>query len=103
MRNSEELSIEELHRRLGHISQERAKVLIDKGLVEGVSLEAGSEMTTCESCEWGKTARKNVKKVREGERCAAVGDEIHTDLWGPAPVESIGRKKYYISFTDDHS
>ena len=100
---NEEISIEELHRRLGHISQERAKVLIEKGLVEGVSLEAGSEMTTCESCEWGKTARKKVNKVREGERCKAVGDEIHTDLWGPADVESIGKKRYYITFTDDHS
>ena len=24
-------------------------------------------------------------------------------MWGPAPVESINRKKYYVSFTDDYS
>jgi len=32
-----------------------------------------------------------------------VGDEIHSDIWGPAPVETINRKEYYVSFTDDHS
>jgi hypothetical protein len=28
---------------------------------------------------------------------------VHTDLWGPSPVASIGRCKYYITFTDDHT
>ena len=99
----ETVTVDELHRRLGHISQERAKLLIEKGLVEGVNLEADSEPTVCESCEWAKGTRKVVKKVREGERCGAVGDEIHSDLWGPSPVQTIGKKEYYISFTDDHS
>ena len=47
--------------------------------------------------------RKAITKVHEEERSATVGDEIHSDLWGPAPVETIARKKYYISFTDDYS
>ena len=33
----------------------------------------------------------------------AIGDEIHSDLWGKAPVESINRKLYYVTFTDDFS
>ena len=102
--NSDEaLSIDELHRCLGHISHERAKFLIEKKLIEGVDLEAGSEASVCESCAWAKNTRKAVSKTCEGERCAAVGDEIHSDLWGPSPIETIGRKKYYISFTDDYS
>ena len=68
-----------------------------------MELEEGSELVVCESCEWAKTSRKVVAKTWEGERCKAVGDEIYTDLWGPTPVESIAKKKYYISFTDDHS
>jgi hypothetical protein len=99
----EAVSIDELHRRLGHVSHERVKLLIAKGLVEGVNLDSNSEPTVCESCEWAKGTRKSIVKVREGERCEAVGDEVHTDLWGPAPVESLGRKRYYISFTDDYS
>ena len=57
----------------------------------------------CESCEWAKTLRKVIMNVLEGERCTAVGDKIHLDLWGEAPMESIEKKKYYINFTDDYS
>ena len=27
--------------------------------------------------------------------------KVHTDVWGPSPVKSIGGKSYYISFTND--
>jgi hypothetical protein len=99
----ETLSINELHRRLGHVSHERARLLVKKGLVEGVTLEAESEVVVCESCEWAKGERKAISKVRETERRTTVGEEIHSDLWGPAPVESINHKRYYVSFTDDYS
>ena len=36
--------------------------------------------------------RKKIVKVRDGERCTAVGDEIHSGVWGPTPVETLGRK-----------
>ena len=39
--------------------------------------------------------------MREGERAAAFGGEVHSDLWGKAPVESKGGKNYYITFIDD--
>jgi transposase InsO family protein len=97
------LTIDELHRRLGHVSHERARFLVKKGLVEGVELDASSKVSVCESCEWGKGERKSITKVREGKRHTAVGDEVHSDLWGPAPVESINHKRYYVSFTDDYS
>ena len=97
------LSIDELHHHLGHVSHERAKTLIRKGLVEGIELEPSGEVAVCESCEWAKGERKLITKVREGERRTAVGDEVHSDLWGPAPVESVNHKRYYVSFTDDFS
>jgi hypothetical protein len=100
---NEVLSINDLHRRMGHVSHERAKLLVKKGLVEGVTLEDNSEVIVCESCEWAKGQRKEISKVREEERRTAVGDEVHSDLWGPAPVESISHKCYYVSFTDDYS
>ena len=99
----EVLSIDELHRRLGHVSHERAKLLVKKGLVEGVELDMDSKPTVCESCEWAKGERKAITKVREEKRTGGIGEEIHSDLWGPAPVESVSHKRYYISFTDDYS
>ena len=103
MDTSDKLSINELHRRLGHVSHERAKLLVSKGLVEGVTLETGSEVVVCESCEWAKGERKSISRIRDGERRTAIGEEIHSDLWGPAPTESINHKRYYVSFTDDYS
>ena len=29
------------------------------------------------------------------------GGEIHTDLWGPAPVATKSGRHYYVTFTDD--
>ena len=88
----EPISINELHRQLGHVSHDRARLLVIKGLVKGIELEADGKVVICESCEWAKGQRKSVTKVREGDRQTAVGDEIHSNLWGPAPVESISRK-----------
>ena len=28
---------------------------------------------------------------------------VHTDLWGPSPVASLGGSRYYITFIDDLS
>ena len=60
---NEVLSIDKLHRRLGHVSHERAKLLVKKGLVEGVMLGADSEVVVCKSCEWAKGQRKAISKI----------------------------------------
>jgi hypothetical protein len=62
-KTKEVLSIDELHCHLGHVAHERAKLLIKKGLVEGVELDMESKLTVCESCEWAKGERKAIKKV----------------------------------------
>ena len=97
------LSINDLHRQMGHVSHECARMLVKKGLVEGITLEDDSEVVVCESCEWAKGQRKEISRIREGERHTMVGYEIHSDFWGPAPVESINHKRYYVSFTNDYS
>ena len=70
--------------------------------MEGVTLEADSKVVVCKSCELVKGERKAVSKVQEMEQCTTV-EEIHSNLWGPAPVESINHKHYYVSFMDDYS
>ena len=29
--------------------------------------------------------------------------EVHSDVWGPSPVPSLGRRRYYVTFTNDYS
>ena len=101
----EQLSLDQFHRRMGHISVEVARKLVEKGFVTGVRLEPtpSGEPFFCESCVYAKATRKPVPKVRDGERATKFGEEIHTDLWGPAPIATKGGKKYYITFTDDMS
>jgi hypothetical protein len=98
----EKLTVAELHRRMGHIAPETAKRLVLKGLVTGIELDPTSRVPTfCESCVHAKSTRTPVPKSREGERASKFGEEVHSDLWGPSPVESLGGKSYYVSFTDD--
>jgi hypothetical protein len=43
------VTIEELHRIMGHISPEVARKLIEDGLVEGVKLDRSSDIRSCDS------------------------------------------------------
>ncbi|KAJ8517721.1 hypothetical protein ONZ45_g5159 [Pleurotus djamor] len=98
------ISIETLHRRLGHISPRAAKRLVDEGMVTGLAIDPLSNIDFfCEPCVYAKSTRKPVPKVREGERAKKFGEEIHSDVWGPARIETLKGKKYYVTFTDDHT
>jgi len=101
---TEKLTIMELHRRMGHIAPAVAKKLVDNGLVTGVRLDTSAdEPIFCESCIYAKATRKPVAKEREGERASVFGGEVHTDVWGPAPVATLRGRRYYVTFTDDKS
>jgi hypothetical protein len=99
----EEITLDQLHRRMGHISPETAQKLVQKGFVTGVRLEttASGDPFFCESCTYAKSTRKPIQKVRGGERATVFGGEVHSDVWGPAPVETKGGRRYYITYTDD--
>ena len=100
----EVVTIEKLHRMIGHIAPEAAKALIEKGLVEGFKLDESSKMpNTCDSCEYGKAHRKPISKKHKAPRAANIGDEIHLDVWRPSPIQTIGGREYYLTYTDDHS
>ena len=100
---AERLTTLELHRRMGHITPETAKRLVTKGFMTGLALTDstdGSKMF-CEPCVAAKSKRRPVAKERLGERATIYGGEVHSDLWGPAPIKSLGGRRYYISYTDN--
>src|SRR6201999_283973 len=98
------ITLEEFHARMGHISMQAAERLVKDGLVEGITLEkGGGSRKDCESCAYAKLTRKPIRKERQEPPAEKFGDEIHSDLWGPSPTETIGHRKYYATFTDDHS
>jgi len=97
------LTIDKLHCCMGHVSHSAARVLVWKKLMSGIELDESSKPSVCESCKWVKGVQKEIQRTCNGDRTAAVGDEVHLDLWRSAPVETINQKEYYISFTNDHS
>ena len=59
-------------------------------------------MSFCEGCIEGKMHRKPYKPVKEiiSKRKLQC---VHSDVCGPMPKESIGGRKYFVTFIDDYS
>jgi hypothetical protein len=96
------LTVYELHKVLGHVSQTAVLDAMRKGLIEGVKLDSTSQPVFCEVCIKAKAKHKPFPKESES-RAMQYGKRVHTDLWGPSQTESLGGCKYYISFTDDYT
>jgi hypothetical protein len=90
------------HRRYGHIACSGLKRLCQENLVDGLEVDQNSPIVDCEACIQAKQVRKPFPDSID-ERSKDPGELTHSDLWGPARVESIGGAKYYISFIDDCS
>ena len=99
----ERVSLATLHRRLAHIGPHAIRALVRRGAVEGVELTDDNTLFTCDSCEQAKSTRKPIRKEREEPIASSFGEEVHSDVWGPSPTLSMGKSKYYITFTDDFS
>lgn len=98
------LTMEELHKRMAHIAPSSIREMLVKGMIEGIKLDPTQEtMGQCESCEYAKATRKPIGDSRDPKRHENLGDEVHSDLWGPSPTQTQGGKSYYCSFTDDHT
>jgi hypothetical protein len=99
----EMVMMEDLHKRMGHISLGVAKKMVEDNLVDGVKLDKSSSIWSCDSCEYTKAHRKPIRKEQESPRASNLGEKVHSDVWGPAPVQTINSREYYSSFTDGYS
>jgi Pol polyprotein, beta-barrel domain/GAG-pre-integrase domain len=98
---SETVKHSELHKRLGHISINTICSLIKNNAIQGIKLTDDLDEFTCDSCEYGKATRKVIRKEQVAPLASSFGDEIHSDVWGPSPTNSLGGHSYYATFTDD--
>jgi len=97
-----EITLDLMHRRLGHLNKRSVQQLFKKNMVRGVILSEKHLKATpsiCECCVRGKMQRTPLPKA--SSRKTEILHLVHSDLWGPAPVMSLGGKFYFISFTDD--
>ncbi|KAL0320291.1 UNVERIFIED_CONTAM: Retrovirus-related Pol polyprotein from transposon TNT 1-94 [Sesamum radiatum] len=83
------------HRRLGHISIERIKKLVNDGVLTTLDF---TDFDTCVNCIKGK--QTNVSK-KGAKRSSNLLEIIHTDICCP-DLDSYGQR-YFITFIDDYS
>ena len=85
------------HQRLGHMSEKGMGMLAARGKLKGLKKV---ENAFCEPCVLGK--QKRVSFVKTGKTPKAKKLElIHSDVYGPTPVSSVGGASYYVTFIDD--
>lgn len=87
------------HQRLGHPQFSALQLLKNKGLISVL----GSLKTEhlCDSCQLGKLSKLPFYSSEHSS--TGIFERIHCDLWGPAPVRSIGNFRFYACFVDDYS
>ena len=76
--------------------------MVSNELVTGVKIPVSAEFSFCEGCIEGKMKRKPFKPVGE-IRSTRKLQRVHSDVCGPMPTESIGKRKYFVTFIDDFS
>ena len=84
--------------RLGHSSERSLEILRKREMING---ESFNKLEFCEECVLGKQTKVSFGEGKHDSR--NVLEYVHTDVWGPAPVASLGGACYYISFIDDFS
>jgi hypothetical protein len=85
------------HHRLGHMSENGMHILHKINLFLDLKQ---IDLDFCDHCVYGKHKRVRflrVGKEKKNERLELV----HTDVWGPYQVSSLGGSRYYVRFIDD--
>jgi hypothetical protein len=86
----EHIDIHTLHRRLGHITADAIRALISNSAITGIRIIDDGSPIICNSCEYAKLTRKLIKSKRSAPPANQFGEEIHSDVWGPSPTNSLG-------------
>jgi transposase InsO family protein len=92
----------EWHKRYGHVAYSGLQRLNRESLVDGMTIDENSPMPQCEACIQAKQTCDPFPSATEN-RSETLGELTHSDVWGPAPTDSVGGSRYFISFIDDCS
>ena len=79
------------------MSEKGMKTLLSKGRISGLK---SVDASLCEDCIFGKQKEVSFSKVGRTQKVEKL-ELVHTDVWGPAPVSSLGGTSYFVTFIDD--
>ena len=86
------------HMRLGHVGNKALQGLIKQGILKRAK---SGKIDFCEHCIVGKQTR--VKFGTAIHQTEGILEYVHSDVWGPKKNESLGGKRWFVSFIDDYS
>jgi len=79
------------------MSEKGMKIIHSRNLLLGLK---NVDSDFCENCIYGK--QKRIRFLRVGkEKKSEKLELVHTDIWGPTQVSSLGGSRYYVTFIDD--
>ena len=73
------------------------KIMASKGKLP---ISKTVELGLCEDCVLGKQKKVSFSKTGREPKAEKL-KLVHTDVWGPAPIQSLGGSRYYVTFIDD--
>jgi hypothetical protein len=88
------------HQRLGHIGEKGLRLLHSKGMIEGMS-NFSLYFYFYEHCVYGKN--NWVRFPFSAVRVEGILHLVHSDVFGPVLVRSLGKSMCYVSFIDEFS
>lgn len=101
--NLQKISQSLWHYRLGHLNASDIEKLAKHQMAIGLEkVNANIESKFCESCVFGKQAKKPFPK-NKNPRSSRILEMIHTDVCGPLPTTAYDGSRYFVSFIDDYS
>ncbi|KAG8495920.1 hypothetical protein CXB51_007502 [Gossypium anomalum] len=86
------------HMRLGHAGEKALQTLAKQGLLKGTN---SCKLEFYEHCVLGKQTR--VKFGPTIHNTKGILEYVHSDVWGPTKVASLGGMHYFVTFVDDYS
>jgi hypothetical protein len=95
-------SINMWHQIIGHLNASSLKVLLEKKLIEGLSINSKAKLYFCESYVQGKQHKPTFPKEGGLQAIGFIG-LIHSDIWGLVKTPSLTRTKYFLYFVDNFS
>ena len=86
------------HMRLGHMSERGMTELHKRNLLKGVK---SCKLDFYKFFVLGRRCRVGFKSATH--KTEGILDYVHSDVWGPVRVASMGGSVYFLTFIDDYS
>ena len=99
------ITMELLHRRLGHTSQGGLERLVREQLVRGLEAGIQGDLEMCKGCKMGKSSEQKHPRKSQEHRAQVPLELVHTDIAGPFNPKAIGGggSQYNLVIVDDFS